>query len=92
MRGRIAAGGVSLLALMGAAAAQERPEEEIVVRATRTTLPESALPNTIQIIDDAAISLQSQLSGSAVDVVSTLVPSFSPPPCRGRCCLATICR
>jgi iron complex outermembrane recepter protein len=78
MRGRIAAGGASLLALMGAAAAQDAPEEEIVVRATRTTLPESALPNTIQIIDDAALSLQSQLSGSAVDVVSTLVPSFAP--------------
>lgn len=78
MRGRIAAGGVSLLALMGAAFAQEKPEEEIVVRATRSTLPASALPNTIQIIDDAAVSLQSQLSGSAVDVVSTLVPSFAP--------------
>ncbi len=78
MRGKVLAGGVSLLALMGAAAAQEEDREEIVVTATRTTLPESALPNTIQIIDDAAISLQSQLTGSAVDVVSTLVPSFAP--------------
>ncbi|WP_428410097.1 TonB-dependent receptor [Hyphococcus sp.] len=78
MRGKVLAGGASLLALMGAAAAQEEDREEIVVTATRTTLPASALPNTIQIIDDAALSLQSQLTGSAVDVVSTLVPSFAP--------------
>ncbi|WP_375205505.1 TonB-dependent receptor [Hyphococcus sp.] len=84
MRGTVWASGVSMLAMMGAAAAQGVEEgayedrEEIVVTATRTTLPASALPNTIQVIDDAAVSLQSQLSGSTVEIVSTLVPSFSP--------------
>lgn len=84
VRGFIKGGGVSLIAiavvgLNGAAAAQSiRQDEEIVVRATRTSLPESALPNTIQIIDDIELSMQSQLTGSAVDVVSTLIPSFAP--------------
>ncbi len=80
------AGGVSLLAMVvagGNSAAWAQPgggdeREEIVVTATRTTLPQSALPNTIQIIDQAELALQSQLTGSAVDVVSTLIPSFAP--------------
>lgn len=76
----------ALLAMSATATAQEneadadetRVEQTIIVTASRTTLPPSALPNTIQIISDAELSLQAQLTGSAVDVVSTLVPSFSP--------------
>ncbi len=76
----------ALLAMTATATAQEndaredetRVEETIIVTASRTTLPPSALPNTIQIISDEELSLQAQLTGSAVDVVSTLVPSFSP--------------
>lgn len=76
----------ALLAMSATATAQEtearadetRVEETIIVTASRTTLPPSALPNTIQIISDQELSLQAQLTGSAVDVVSTLVPSFSP--------------
>jgi iron complex outermembrane receptor protein len=82
MRRLIGAGGASLLAMAGVEAAQPLAEttgkEEIVVRATRTTLPSSALPNTIQIIREQDVALQAQLTGSAVDVVSTLVPSFAP--------------
>lgn len=55
-----------------------RVEETVVVTATRTILPPSALPTTIQLISNEQLSLQAQLTGSAVDVVSTLVPSFSP--------------
>ncbi|PKP80029.1 MAG: TonB-dependent receptor [Alphaproteobacteria bacterium HGW-Alphaproteobacteria-18] len=76
----------ALLAMTATATAQEnearadetKVEETIIVTASRTTLPPSALPNTIQIISDQELSLQAQLTGSAVDVVSTLVPSFSP--------------
>jgi iron complex outermembrane recepter protein len=54
------------------------PDDEIVVTATRTSLPASALPNTIEVIGPASLNQQSLLSGSAIDVVSTLIPSFSP--------------
>ncbi len=53
-------------------------KEVVVVSAARTSLPRSALPNTIQIIDEDTVDQQAQLTGSAVDVVSTLAPSFSP--------------
>jgi iron complex outermembrane receptor protein len=59
-------------------AADDAVVEEVVVSATRVSLPANALPSTIRVIDEDAVSLQSQLHGSAVDVVSTLVPSFSP--------------
>lgn len=86
MKGLVGAGGAALVAMSGAVSAQEETEEEIgrrveseiIVTATRTTLPASALPTTIQIIDEAELSLQSQLTGSAVDVVAALVPSFAP--------------
>ncbi|MBY9067040.1 TonB-dependent receptor [Hyphomonas sp. WL0036] len=78
----------ALFALAGPALAQgedaagntddTRVEETIIVTAARTILPPSALPNTIQLISDEELALQAQLTGSAVEVVSTLVPSFSP--------------
>tara|TARA_B100000678_G_scaffold277881_1_gene272092 strand:- start:1227 stop:3362 length:2136 start_codon:yes stop_codon:yes gene_type:complete len=50
----------------------------IVVTAARTQLPASALPLTVDIIDSEALQRQVQLSGSTVDAVSALLPSFSP--------------
>jgi iron complex outermembrane receptor protein len=67
-----------LLAAAPVQAAEDEMVEEVVVSATRVSLPANALPTTIRLIDAEAIALQSQLHGSAVDVVSTLVPSFSP--------------
>ncbi|MFN4185448.1 MAG: TonB-dependent receptor [Hyphomonas sp.] len=87
MKNLIGVSAAALLAMTATANAQERGsdttddtrvEETIIVTAARTTLPPSALPNTIQLISNDALSLQAQLTGSAVDVVSTLVPSFSP--------------
>jgi len=84
----LGASSAALLALSATAHAQAtrstaeaedtRVEETIVVTAARTILPPSALPNTIQLINNEELSLQAQLTGSAIDVVSTLVPSFSP--------------
>ena len=78
----------ALLALSATAQAQTRGneadaedtrvEETVVVTAARTILPASALANTIQLISHEELALQAKLRGSAVDVVSTLVPSFSP--------------
>lgn len=52
--------------------------EGIVITAARTTLPPSALPLTVEIIDREALATQAAISGSVVDAVSTLTPSFSP--------------
>jgi iron complex outermembrane recepter protein len=62
---------------------QELPESEegdaaIVVTATRTQLPASALPLTVDVIDSKALDRQVLISGSTVDAVSALLPSFSP--------------
>ena len=53
-------------------------EAEIIVNAARTQLPPSALPLTIDVVDTEALQQQVQISGSTVDAVSALLPSFSP--------------
>ena len=81
--------GVLALAPLSPAFAQEvRPTDsttvddaggsEIVVTATRSQLPASALPLTIDVIDSEALERQVLVSGSTVDAVSALLPSFSP--------------
>ncbi len=51
---------------------------EIVVTATRSKLPPSALPLTVDVIDSRALAEQVAISGSVIDAVSSMVPSFSP--------------
>lgn len=65
---------------MGQEASDGDPERgsDIVVTATRSALPVNALPLTIDVIDDEALSQQVVISGSIVDAVSNLTPSFSP--------------
>ena len=53
-------------------------EDTIVVTAARTQLPASALPLTLDVIDREALERQVLVSGSTVDAVSALLPSFSP--------------
>lgn len=70
----------------GSAGAQDLPDtedrnrdrEDIVVTAARTTLPASALPLTVDIIDRETLSRQVTVSGSVVDAISALLPAFSP--------------
>ncbi len=50
----------------------------IIVSAARTQLPASALPLTVDVIDRETLERQVLLSGSTVDAVSALLPSFSP--------------
>jgi iron complex outermembrane receptor protein len=74
------------LAASGPAFAQTAEEAEagsggtgaIVVSATRTQLPASALPLTVDVIDSGTLQRQVQVSGSTVDAISALLPSFSP--------------
>jgi iron complex outermembrane receptor protein len=76
--------GLSLLALAAATSAQAADPaaatdvDQLVVTAARTILPASALPLTVDVIDSEALSQQVTVSGSIVDAVSTLSPSFSP--------------
>jgi iron complex outermembrane recepter protein len=51
---------------------------DVVVTAARTTLPASALPITVDVIDAETLSRQVAVSGSVVDAVSALLPAFSP--------------
>jgi iron complex outermembrane receptor protein len=61
-----------------AAEAADSNIAEIIVTATRSKLPPSALPLTIDVIDSRALAEQVGISGSVIDAVSSLVPSFSP--------------
>jgi iron complex outermembrane receptor protein len=75
---------VAVPALFAAAFAQEgstddqKITDEIIVTAARTSLPANALPLTIDIIDAEALAQQAAISGSVIDAISTLTPSFSP--------------
>jgi iron complex outermembrane receptor protein len=64
-----------LAAAEAEAAADEAP---IVVTAARTALPVTALPLTAEVIDRETLERQLQISGSVVDAVAALTPSFSP--------------
>jgi len=76
--------GLSLtaLAIATAAHAEDKAEptdvDQLVVTAARTILPASALPLTVDVIDSETLTQQVAISGSVVDAVSNLSPSFSP--------------
>ncbi|UAL11984.1 TonB-dependent receptor [Caulobacter segnis] len=79
---RLAAVSLLALACAGAAHAQsgraDTDVDQIVITAARTNLPASALPLTVDVVDNEALSQQVAVSGSIVDAISTLSPSFSP--------------
>jgi iron complex outermembrane recepter protein len=52
--------------------------DPIIVTAARTNLPVTALPLTAEVIDRETLERQLQISGSVVDAVAALTPSFSP--------------
>jgi len=58
--------------------ARDTDVDQVVITAARTILPASALPLTVDIVDNEALSQQVAVSGSIVDAISTLSPSFSP--------------
>jgi len=59
-------------------AAGGREVGEVVVTAARTILPANALPLTVDVIGRTALDQQVSISGSVVDAVASLTPSFSP--------------
>lgn len=58
--------------------ANEDSDPSIIVTAARTQLPVTALPITVDVIDSETLERQVLISGSTVDAVSALLPSFSP--------------
>src|SRR5690349_21643745 len=61
-----------------ASADEEQAGDDIIVTGARTQLPVTALPLTVDIIDKDSLDQQVAISGSIVDAVSALSPSFSP--------------
>jgi iron complex outermembrane receptor protein len=61
-------------------ATAERTEEdgEIIVTAARSILPANALPLTVDVIGNEALTQQAQIGVSVIDALSSLTPSFSP--------------
>jgi iron complex outermembrane receptor protein len=57
---------------------EEQAGDDIIVTGARTQLPVTALPLTVDIIDKDSLDQQVAISGSIVDAVSALSPSFSP--------------
>lgn len=80
-------GALLLFALRPVAHAQDISEEgtahqeleEIIVSATRTARSDKSISNKITLIDSAQIDLQQPLTLSPGDLLSNLLPSFSPP-------------
>jgi iron complex outermembrane receptor protein len=75
---RLSAALVAIAVAAPSRAGDASAPEDIVVTAARTELPASALPLTAVVIDEETLARQLIVSGSVVDAISALVPSFSP--------------
>lgn len=63
---------------VGADEESQTEDEGIVVTGTRTRLPVTALPLTVDIIGGKELTDQVAISGSVIDAVSAKLPAFSP--------------
>lgn len=70
--------GAATDSVSAAPADPDQTGDDIVVTGARTQLPVTALPLTVDIIDKDSLDQQVAISGSVVDAVSALSPSFSP--------------
>ena len=68
----------STLMITGTAVADSEPLEEVVVSASRTNKPISAIPNTVKVIDRQELDSQLATSTSLLDGLSFTVPSLTP--------------
>ena len=83
MRAAVSISAIVWAALTASPALAEAPGDgravdEVVVTAARTALPANALPLTVDVIDRESLDQQVRISGSVVDAVAALTPSFSP--------------
>ena len=75
-----AQGGAEPAAAMGgsATAARNEPLQEVTVSASRSNMEAAKAPQTVQIIERAAIEQQLALSTNSSDALSNLIPSYTP--------------
>jgi len=66
------------LAATAALADTDQQIEEMIVTASRTEKPLSSIPNTVTVIDKAALAEQLGVSSDLSTVLGNLIPSFSP--------------
>ncbi len=57
---------------------QEAVVEEVIVTASRMAKPESTIPNTVSIVDEELITLQSAVDDTVTGILSRTVPGFAP--------------
>mgnify|MGYP000156245011 CR=1 FL=1 len=57
---------------------KRRIDEEVVVTASRTEKPLSAIPNTVTLIDEQALTEQMAATSDLSTILGNLIPSFSP--------------
>ena len=57
---------------------EERPEPEIVITGTRSILPATALPLTVDVLGGEDLDQQVAVSGSIIDALAARMPAFSP--------------
>jgi len=76
----LALGASTALAVCGApgAMAAEDDIEEIIITTTRVKKSAASLPVKVNVFDEAEVRLQQTLSTSPTDILSKLIPSFSP--------------
>lgn len=58
--------------------AEPTEEQEIIVTATRTPTPITAIPSTVRVIDRAALDTQLAVSPSLLDSLAFSIPSLTP--------------
>ncbi|WP_229466824.1 TonB-dependent receptor plug domain-containing protein [Pseudoduganella plicata] len=66
------------LALAMPAHAEEPPPEQVIVTASRSNVERDKAPQTVVVIDKETIERQLTLSSNSSDVLSNLLPSYTP--------------
>lgn len=67
-----------MAAAQGSAGEHETRVEDVLVSASRTNKPISAIPNTVRVIDRQALDAQLATSSSLLDGLSFVVPGLTP--------------
>ncbi|TLM79897.1 TonB-dependent receptor [Microbulbifer harenosus] len=74
----IAAASSITTSIASAAESDARLTEEVVVTASRTEKPLSAIPNTVTLIDQQELTRQMAATSDLSTILGNLIPSFSP--------------
>lgn len=68
-----------LAAVSGSAFAQQaKVDETIEIKATRTSIPQSAIPATVSVIEGEELRQQLSVAESLSDILGNLIPAYSP--------------